>query len=307
MSRDGAHYIRHADETEWVARYERVRRRGTVTSTAAASRAASSVAPGQPTTDALSPWSDCCWANRWRPASKTRTKSAFGWECPRLGLDGLSSAAYGPEAALAVLIPAGAAGLWYIQPISLAVLALLAMLFASYRQTIEAYPGGGGAYTVASENLGRRMGLLAAAALMIDYILNVAVGISAGIAALVSAAPALQPWMLPLCLAVLAAITVANLRGTKEAGRAFALPTYLFIGCLSLVLVWGLLKSLAAGGHPEPAAAPPPVPAATLAIGWWLLLRSFASGCTAMTGVEAVSNGVSIFKPPAVPHARSGR
>ena len=154
-----------------------------------------------------------------------------------LGLDGLSSSAYGPEAALTVLLPLGAAGLWYIQPIMLAILVLLALLYLSYRQTIAAYPVNGGSYTVAKENLGTHASLLAAASLLVDYILNVAVGISAGIAALVSAAPALHRWTLPLCLAVLALITLANLRGTKEAGWAFALPTYLFLVSLGSVLL----------------------------------------------------------------------
>src|SRR5918911_5132382 len=141
---------------------------------------------------------------------------------PAMGLDGLTSSAYGPEAALTILLPLGAAGLNYIGPITLAILVLLGILYFSYRQTIAAYPVNGGSYTVARENLGVWPGLLAAAALMIDYVLNVAVGISAGVAALVSAAPSLHPYMLPLCLAVLTVITLVNLRGTAEAGLAFA-------------------------------------------------------------------------------------
>src|SRR5438045_7737115 len=159
---------------------------------------------------------------------------------PAMGLDGLTSSAYGPEAALTVLLPLGAAGLAYIGPITLVILALLAMLYFSYRQTIAAYPVNGGSYTVARENLGEWPGLLAAAALMIDYVLNVAVGISAGVAALVSAAPALHRYTLPLCLGVLVIITLLNLRGTGEAGIAFALPTYLFIACMAIVLVTGV-------------------------------------------------------------------
>jgi amino acid transporter len=222
---------------------------------------------------------------------------------PAMGLDGLSSAAYGPEAALAILIGAGAAGLTYIGPITLAILALLAMLYFSYRQTIAAYPVNGGSYTVARENLGTWPGLLAASALMIDYVLNVAVGISAGIAALVSAVPRLHEYTLLLCLAALAIITLVNLRGTVEAGWAFAVPTYLFIASLLVVLGIGVARAIAHGGHPIPAVAPPAMPAATEAVGLWLVLRSFASGCTAMTGVEAVSNGVTAFKPPAVRNA----
>src|SRR4051812_42494171 len=212
---------------------------------------------------------------------------------PAMGLDGLTSSAYGPEAALTVLLPLGAAGLNYIGPITIAILCLLAILYVSYRQTIAAYPVNGGSYTVAKLNLGVWPGLLAAAALMIDYVLNVAVGISAGVAALVSAAPALHDYMLPLCLGILALVTVMNLRGTAEAGVVFALPTYLFIACLGGVLVAGTARALSAGGQPQPIVAPPAIPAAAEAVSLWILLRAFASGCTAMTGVEAVSNGVS--------------
>jgi amino acid transporter len=143
------------------------------------------------------------------------------------GLDALSSAAYGPEAALTLLIPLGAAGLASIVPISASIIVLLAILYFSYRQTIEAYPTGGGSYTVARENLGLMPGLLAAAALMIDYILTAAVGISAGVGALVSAVPRLQPHTLALCLVTLVLITVANLRGVRQVGVIFMLPTYL--------------------------------------------------------------------------------
>src|SRR5262252_2569525 len=158
---------------------------------------------------------------------------------PALGLDGLSSSAYGPEAALTVLLPLGVVGLVYIGPIILVILVLLVILYFSYRQTIAAYPGGGGSYTVARENLGVGASLLAAAALMIDYVLTVAVGISAGIAALISAFPSLQPHTLPLCLFALVLIALVNLRGTSEAGLIFAVPTYLFVGCLGFVLIVG--------------------------------------------------------------------
>ncbi|HZS83580.1 MAG TPA: APC family permease [Stellaceae bacterium] len=223
---------------------------------------------------------------------------------PAMGLDALSSSAYGPEAALTMLMPLGAAGLGYIGPITLVLLGLLAILFVSYRQTIAAYPSGGGSFTVAKENLGTNAGLLAATALMIDYVLNVAVGISAGTAALVSAVPVLQPYLLELCLAILLLITFVNLRGASEAGLVFAIPTYLFIACFFAVLALGLAKAAASAGHPAPVAAPAPLPGATATISLWLLLRAFASGCTAMTGVEAVSNGVGAFREPAVPHAR---
>src|ERR1700676_5618912 len=151
---------------------------------------------------------------------------------PIFGLDALSSAAYGPEAALTLLIPLGLMGVHYIVPISAAIIILLFIVFFSYRQTIEAYPHGGGSYTVASENLGANAGLLAAAALMIDYILTAAVGISAGVGALVSAFPRLQPHTLALCLAILLILTLINVRGVKDTGSAFLIPTYLFVGTL---------------------------------------------------------------------------
>src|SRR3984957_15428185 len=171
---------------------------------------------------------------------------------PTFGLDALSSAAYGPEAALTILLPLGLLGVHYIVPLTGAILALLVIVYFSYRQTIAAYPNGGGSYTVARENLGSGAGLLAGAALMIDYLLNVAVGISAGIGALVSAVPSLQPHTLAMCLAVLVLLTVVNLRGVKEAGSAFIAPTYLFVGTLTIVIVIGLFKAVVSGGHPVP-------------------------------------------------------
>ena len=223
---------------------------------------------------------------------------------PSLGLDGLSSAAYGPEAALTLLLPLGILGLNYIGPITVVILVLLFILYLSYRQTITAYPNGGGSYTVAHENLGIKFGLLAAAALMLDYTLTVAVGISAGVGALISAAPSLHRHTLALCLGFLALITLVNLRGAREAGAIFALPTYLFVLSLGGVLVYGIVQALGHGGHPHPVLAPPPVPKAVEAVSLWLLLRAFASGCTAMTGVEAVSNGVTIFAAPVVQNAQ---
>jgi amino acid transporter len=223
---------------------------------------------------------------------------------PVLGLDALSSAAYGPEAALTLLIPLGAAGLGYVGPISALIIAILGVVYFSYRQTIHAYPGGGGSYTVAKENLGTRSALLAGSALALDYVLNVAVGISAGVGALVSAIPGLLPYTLPLCLVILALLTVVNLRGLRESGLAFMLPTYLFVVTLFIVIAVGITKVVLTDGHPVAVTAPPPLKAPTEAVGAWILLRAFASGCTAMTGVEAVSNGVPIFKPPTVPLAQ---
>jgi amino acid transporter len=223
---------------------------------------------------------------------------------PIFGLDALSSAAYGPEAALTLLIPLGMAGIAHIVPISAAIIVLLGIVFFSYCQTIDAYPNGGGSYTVASENLGDGAGLLAAAALMIDYILNAAVGISAGVGALVSAFPQMQPHTLALCLAILLILTLINMRGVKDTGIAFLVPTYLFIGSLLIVIAAGTVRVLLAHGHPAPVVAPPRLPAGMSLLPLWLLAKVFASGCTAMTGVEAVSNGVQAFGEPRQKNAK---
>src|ERR1700677_3915818 len=223
---------------------------------------------------------------------------------PIFGLDGLTSAAYGPEAAMTLLIPLGIGGVEYWWRIIGAILILLAIVYFSYRQTIAAYPGGGGSYTVASENLGEKAGLLAAAALMIDYILTAAVGISAGVGALVSAFPRLLPHTLGLCLLILLFITIINLRGLRQAGIVFMVPTYIFIFSLLGAVGIGVFKAMASGGHPAAVIPPPAALPAAAGIGVWLLLQSFASGCTAMTGVEAVSNGVMAFKEPATKTAQ---
>jgi amino acid transporter len=223
---------------------------------------------------------------------------------PIFGLDALSSAAYGPEAALSLLIPLGLAGVRYILPISAAIISLLVIVYFSYRQTIAAYPSGGGSYTVARFNLGPAAGLLAAAALLADYILTAAVGISAGVGALVSAVPSLLPYTIPLCVGILAVVTVLNLRGVRDAGFVFAVPTYLFVGTIVVTIVAGIFRVVLSGGHPTPVAALPRPPHATAAVSYWLLLKVFASGCTALTGVEAVSNGVGAFREPAVTNAR---
>ncbi|HEY1501335.1 MAG TPA: APC family permease [Acidobacteriaceae bacterium] len=217
---------------------------------------------------------------------------------PIFGLDALSSAAYGPEAALTLLIPLGLGGIHYIGPITAAILILLVILYFSYSQTIEAYPHGGGSFTVAGENLGDYAGLLAAAALMIDYVLTVAVGVSAGIGALISAVPSLQPHTLGLCLVVLVLLTIVNMRGVHDTGVVFLIPTYLFVATLLTVIGIGLFHTFTTGGHPTPVIAPPKLPPAITAVSLWLLLRVFSSGCAAMTGVEAVSNGVGAFRDP---------
>ena len=223
---------------------------------------------------------------------------------PIFGLDALSSAAYGPEAALSLLLPLGLLGVRYILPISVAIITLLFIVFVSYLQTIAAYPSGGGSYTVARSNLGAFPSLLAAAALLTDYILTAAVGISAGVGALVSAAPSLQPHTVSICVAILLIITILNLRGVHDAGIAFMMPTYLFVATLVILIVAGVIRVLLSGGHPVPV-TPLPAPApVTAAVTFWLLLKVFASGCTALTGVEAVSNGVKAFREPGVKNAQ---
>ncbi|MDB5440969.1 MAG: putative aminoacid/polyamine transporter, permease protein, partial [Caulobacteraceae bacterium] len=183
-------------------------------------------------------------------------------------------------------------------PVMAPIILLLVVLYFSYRQTVVAYQANGGAYTVSKENLGRYASLLAASALMIDYVLNVAVGISAGIGALTSSVPSLQPYTLALCLGVLLIVTLANLRGVREAGWLFALPTYVFMASFLGLIVVGMWRIATSGGHPHPVIAPPHLGQATQAVSLWLLMRAFASGCAAMTGVEAVSNGVGAFKAP---------
>jgi amino acid transporter len=229
---------------------------------------------------------------------------------PIFGLDGLTSAAYGPEAAMTLLIPLGVGGVEYGWRIIAAILILLTIVYFSYRQTIAAYPSGGGSYTVATENLGQKPGLLAAAALMIDYILTAAVGISAGVTALTSSVQgtryaALQNHTLLICLVILAVLAIVNLRGVKDTGTAFILPTFLFVGTLLTFIAVGVWKTVLAGGHPAAVApVPAPLPPTVGALGTWMLLKSFASGCAAMTGVEAVSNGVMAFGEPRVKRAQ---
>jgi len=207
-----------------------------------------------------------------------------------LSLDALSSVAYGPEAIAVVLVTAGAGALRYLWPISLAIAGLLALLVLSYSQVIDAYPNGGGAYAVARENLGATVSHVAAAALVVDYTLTVAISVSAGVEALTSAFPVLLPWTLPLCLIILAVLTLMNLRGVGDSARAFLLPTLLFIVGLLAILAAGFVHpALPAGPRPLPPARPVPL---------FFLLTAFAAGCTALTGVEAIANGVPLFRPP---------
>ena len=223
---------------------------------------------------------------------------------PIFGLDALGSAAYGPEALLTVLLPVGLLSAQYLLPVSVAIVGLLLIVYFSYLQTTEPYPHGGGSYSVAAQNLGKLPGLLAAVALMVDYILVVAVGIAAGVGALVSGLPSLQPYTLSLCLAVLVIIAVINLRGVREAGLVFMAPTYIFIACLGFVIVLGIWKTILSGGHPSAVVAPPATLVSQVSIGTWLIVRAFANGCIAMTGVEAVSNGIPAFRNPATKNAR---
>lgn len=223
---------------------------------------------------------------------------------PTLGLDALASAAYGPEAALTIMLGLGMIATRYVVPVFVVILALLAVLFFSYLQTISAYPNGGGAYTVAGENLGERAGLFAAASLLLDYVLDVAVGISAGVGALVSAIPELRAYTMWICLAILGLIVLINLRGVRNPGTAFAPPTYLFVATLFIVIGVGVARAIVSHGHPLPVMSIPRQGQAVEALSRWLLIRAFASGCTAMTGVEAVSNGVTVFKDPKEVHAR---
>jgi amino acid transporter len=223
---------------------------------------------------------------------------------PVLGLGALSSIAYGPETALVILSTVGLTGTRHLPIITIAILGLLTLLYFSYMQTIAAYPNGGGAYTIAKENLGTWAGIFAASALLLDYLLNVAVGISAGVAALVSAFPSLHRHMLLLCLFALAILTFANLRGVRESGFFFGIPLILFVGFMGVVSIIGALNILQSGGRPQIVAPIPALPPLIQALNFWLLLRAFAGGCTAMTGVEAVSNAIPIFRAPKVKNAR---
>ncbi len=215
-----------------------------------------------------------------------------------LSLDALSSVAYGPQAIVIVLAAAGAAALEYTVPVTLAIVVLLAVLVVSYRQVIEAFPAGGGAYAVASRHLGRQASLLAAASLIVDYVLNAAVGVSAGVAALWSAFPNLYGARVWLCLAVLALITGVNLWGVAESARVFIVPTVLFIIAIAIVIIGGAVRS-----HPVVTMAGQ-LPAVTESVGILLLLKAFASGCSALTGVEAIANAVPEFKKPRVRRAQ---
>ncbi len=219
-----------------------------------------------------------------------------------LSLDTLTSVAYGPEAIVVVLAAAGAGALDLVLPITIAIVALLVILVFSYRQVIDAYPGGGGAYAVSRGNFGPKVSLVAGASLVVDYTLTVAVSIAAGVGSLTSAFPSLSSATVPMCLAILAVVTFANLRGLGEAARAFLLPTVLFIVGLLVIIAIGLVHPLALN-VPQPGQSL--VPTQNLeTIGVLLVLKAFSAGCSALTGVEAIANGVPLFKRPRVKLAK---
>ncbi|MFE2349429.1 APC family permease [Kitasatospora cineracea] len=235
-------------------------------------------------------------------AGERHRLSAFGG-LAALSLDAMASVAYGPEAIVLVLAAAGSYGLGFTLPVTVAIAVLLAVLVASYRQVIAAFPDGGGSYAVAKAHLGRRTALTAAASLVIDYVLNVAVSVTAGVAALTSAFPGLYGDRVWLCLGVLALVTAVNLRGIAESARWFTAPTAVFVASILAVVVVGLFRdapasTAAAAGHASALAGN------ATAVGALLLLKAFASGCSALTGVEAVANAVPTFRTPSVRRAQ---
>jgi amino acid transporter len=221
---------------------------------------------------------------------------------PALSLDALTSVAYGPEAIIAVLAVAGATALHLVLPITIAIVALLAILVFSYRQVIDAYPGGGGAYAVSRDNFGAGASLLAGASLVVDYTLTVAVSIAAGVASLTSAFPGLTSATVPICLAILAVIMVLNLRGLADAARGFLLPTAVFIIGLLIVIVIGLIHPLALHAAQPGRSLLPARALETVSV--LLVLKAFSAGCSALTGVEAIANGVPLFKQPRAKRAK---
>ena len=212
--------------------------------------------------------------------------------------DALSSTAYATEAILIALSLAGPLVLGIATPISIAIAALLIIVAFSYRQTIMAYPQGGGTYIVARENLGTLPSLTAAAALLIDYTLTVAVSISAGVAAITSAWHWLEPWRVEIAVAVIILLTLANLRGVKESGSIFAIPTYAFVASMFILIGVGLWKMLSGQVITAPAPIIAHFPKELESLTLFLILRAFAAGCTALTGIEAIADGVPAFKKP---------
>ncbi|WP_328314357.1 APC family permease [Streptomyces sp. NBC_00442] len=220
-----------------------------------------------------------------------------------LSLDAMASVAYGPESIVLVLAAAGAHGLGFTLPVTLAIATLMAVLVASYRQVIAAFPDGGGSYAVAKKHLGRRTSLVAAASLILDYVLNVAVSVTAGVAALTSAFPGLYGERVWICLGVLALVTAINLRGVVDSAKAFLVPTAVFVGTILTMVAVGLFRdgpvsTASAAGHASA------LREGATAVGALLLLKAFAAGCSALTGVEAVANAVPSFRAPAARRAQ---
>jgi amino acid transporter len=237
---------------------------------------------------------------RAQETSKQRISPVEGLSA--LSLDALTSVAYGPEAIIVVVAAAGSGALHLVLPITVAIIVLLVVLVTSYRQVIDAYPEGGGAYAVSRANLGRSASLVAAASLIVDYTLTVAVSIAAGVGSLTSAYPSLTSATVPICLGILALVTVMNLRGLGETARAFLLPTMMFIIGLLVVIAIGLIHPLAVG-VPQPGHSLLPTKELE-AVSVLLVLKAFSAGCSALTGVEAIANGVPLFKEPRVVRAK---
>src|SRR6266478_4620267 len=212
-----------------------------------------------------------------------------------LSSDAISSVTYATEAILITIVAAGSVNLWVTLPISCAIVGLLAIVAISYRQTIPAYPNGGGSYIVAKDNLGTMPGLIAAASLLIDYVLTVSVSISAGVQSFATLFPVLSPTIdvIIIDVVLVIVITIVNLRGVRESGSIFAIPTYIFIGSALLLILVGCIKSFLI--QHQPIIGTFQFVAATEPLSVFLILKSFAAGCSAMTGVEAISNGVPAF------------
>ena len=218
--------------------------------------------------------------------------------------DNLSSVAYATEAIMFTLLAAGTSAFWLTIPISVLIVAVLGIIVVSYRQTIRAYPNGGGSYIVAKENLGQLAGLVAAGALLVDYVLTVSVSVAAGVAAITSAFPGVSPDVrVPVATACILAVMLVNMRGIRESGTVFAIPTYVFLVSVLALIAIGVGRTLLGDAPQVTGVTPVVVPAETLGV--LLLMRAFADGCSAITGVEAVSNGVPAFRRPEAAHART--